>query len=109
MNDHKAATADIAGARIGHCHGEADRDRGVDGVATLAQYIGADACRDRLLRDDHAVRSGDRLRLFDLGVAPDFAAHAKDGREEAKDEEYGGQFSQRGFGHHATDFSLSPP
>ena len=39
VDHHEAAAADIAGARIGHRHGEADRDRGIDRIAAaLAEY-----------------------------------------------------------------------
>jgi len=48
MNDHESAAADIAGARIGHGHREAGRDRGIHRVAALPQDIGADAGRDLL-------------------------------------------------------------
>ena len=56
--------------RIGHGHGEAGRDRRVDGIATPLQHIGADSRGDFFLRDDHAMlgdygmnRSGGRGRV----------------------------------------------
>ena len=55
MDDHVAAAADIAGARIGHRQREAGRDRGIDGVAALLQELDADAGGARLLRHHHAV------------------------------------------------------
>ena len=42
MDHHEAAAADVAGARIGHRHGEADRDRGIDRVAAALEHLGAD-------------------------------------------------------------------
>jgi hypothetical protein len=63
MNDHKAAAADITGARISHRHGKADRNGGIDRIAALPQYLGADTRCDRFLRDDHAVVGGDGLRV----------------------------------------------
>ena len=55
VNHHEAAAADIAGARIGHSHREADRDRGIDRVAAALQNIDADPRGQRLLRHHHAV------------------------------------------------------
>ena len=59
MDHHVAAAADIAGARIGHRHREADRDRCIDGVAALLQHFDADTCCARFLRHHHAVARGD--------------------------------------------------
>ena len=61
VDHHEAAAADVAGARIGHRHGEADCDRGIDRVAAALQHVGADARGARLLRHHHAVLGGDRL------------------------------------------------
>ena len=58
MNHHEAAAADIAGARIGHGHRKAGRDRGIDRVAALPQDIGADLRGEFLLRHHHAVFGG---------------------------------------------------
>ena len=55
MNHHEAAAADIAGARIGHGHGETGRHRRIDRIAAPLQHIGADSRRDFFLRDDHAM------------------------------------------------------
>ena len=66
MDHHEAAAADIAGARIGHRHREADRDRGIDRVAAALEDVGADARRARLLRHHHAVAGGDRLRPAEI-------------------------------------------
>ena len=87
MDHHEAAAADIAGARIGHRQREADRDRGVDGVAAALQNVGADARRQRLLRHHHAMLGDDRLRLADLGVEAPFAARQKRQRQEADERE----------------------
>ena len=67
MNDHEAAAAEIAGARIGDRHRKADRDRGIDRIAAARQHVGADAGRAAFLRDHHAVSGGDRLRGRDAG------------------------------------------
>ena len=84
MNDHKAAAADIAGARIGHGQRKADRDRGVDRIAALLQNVGADPRGHRLLRHHHAVRGGDGLRVADSRNPDDLrrapAAAAREGR-----------------------------
>ena len=55
MDQHEAAAADVAGARIGDREREADRDRGVDRVAAALQNVDADARGARLLRHHHAV------------------------------------------------------
>ena len=62
VDHHETAAADIAGTRIGHGHGEADRDRRVHRVAALLQNLDADACRARLLRHHHAVFGDNALR-----------------------------------------------
>ena len=83
MNHHETAAANIAGARIGHGHGEADGDRGIDRVAASLQNIDADARGERLLRHHHAVRGGDRLRAADLDVREVIAARSERQREQA--------------------------
>ena len=60
MNHHEAAAADIAGARIGHRHGKAGRDRGIDRIAALLEHIGADRGCEPFLRHHHAVFGGNR-------------------------------------------------
>ncbi len=60
MDEHVAAAADIAGARIGHRQCKAGRHRGVDGVAAVLQDLDADARGARLLRHHHALTRGDR-------------------------------------------------
>ncbi len=60
VDDHIAAAAEIAGARIGYRQREAGRDRRVDRVAPLLQDVDADARRARLLRHHHAVARRDR-------------------------------------------------
>ena len=57
VDHHESAAADIAGTRIGHRHGEADRDRRIDRVAALLENLDADPRRQRLLRHHHAVRA----------------------------------------------------
>ena len=89
MNDHKAAAADIAGARIGHGQREADRDRGVDRIAALLQNVGADPRGHRLLRHHHAVRGGDGLRVADRGIQAAFGARQQRQREKADEGECG--------------------
>ena len=66
MDHHEAAAADVAGARIGHRHGEADRDRGIDRVAAALEHLGADQRGAALLRHHHAVLGGDRLHRREL-------------------------------------------
>ena len=61
MDHHEAAAADIAGARIGHGHGKAGRDRRIDRIAAAPQDVGADPRRDFLLRHHHAVFGGDGM------------------------------------------------
>jgi len=55
MDDHEAAAADIAGARIGHRHRKADGDRGIDRIAAFLQNVDADARRRCFLRHHHPV------------------------------------------------------
>ncbi len=62
MDHHVAAAADVAGARIGHRHGEGSRDCGIDGIAALLQHVNAHARRARFLRHHHAVARGRGLR-----------------------------------------------
>ena len=64
VDHHVAAAADIAGARIGHRHRKAGRDRGVDRVAAFCQNLDADLRRARLLRDHHAVLRRDGVAAF---------------------------------------------
>ncbi len=85
VDHHEAAAADVAGARIGHRHGEADRDRGIDRVAAAAQHVGADARGARLLRHHHAVLGGDRLDRRNA-VRP-FATLRLGGRERSDDQQ----------------------
>jgi len=65
MDDHEAAAADIAGARVSHRERKADRDRRVDRVAAAIENFDADAGGALLLRDDHAVAGRNRLRRRD--------------------------------------------
>ena len=53
VSDEKAATPDIAAARVRHSLRVANRDRGVDCVATGAQYFGSGFRREMLRRYDH--------------------------------------------------------
>ena len=59
MDHHKAAAADISGARITHRQRKAGGDRGIDGVAALAQDVGADLRCEFFLRHHHAVLGED--------------------------------------------------
>jgi hypothetical protein len=61
MNDHVAAAADIAGARIGHGEGKTGCHRRIHGVAAAAEYLAADAGGARFLSDHHPA-AGDRGR-----------------------------------------------
>ncbi len=61
VDHHKTAAADISGARIGHGHRKAGRDRRIDRVAALSQDVGADLRRDFFLRDHHAVFGGNGM------------------------------------------------
>ena len=67
MDHHEAAAADIAGARIGHGHRKANRDRGIDRIAATLEHIRADMRRDLLLRHHHAVLGDNRVRR--IGIA----------------------------------------
>jgi hypothetical protein len=58
----KPRAADIAGARVGHRHGETDRDSGIDGVASLPEHIDADTSGARFLSGYHAVARHHLLR-----------------------------------------------
>ena len=73
MDHHEAAAADISGARIGDGHRKAGRDRGVDGVAALPQNVGADFCRESLLRDHHAVFGGNGMNAGEVRRRIDLA------------------------------------
>ncbi len=46
MDQHEAAAAEIAGARIGHRQRKADGDRGIHRIAALPQNVDADARRN---------------------------------------------------------------
>ena len=61
MDHHEAAAADIAGARIGDRHGEADRHGGVHRVAAAIENLHADTGGAAFLRHHHAVAGDDRL------------------------------------------------
>src|SRR5262245_50522356 len=61
VDQHVATTANIAGARIGHRQREAGRDCGIDRVASLLEYIDADAYRAAFLRHHHAMGCRNRL------------------------------------------------
>ena len=67
MDHHEAAAADIAGARIGDGHRKAGRDRGIDGIAALAQDVGADFRGEFLLRHHHAVFGGNGMNGGEIG------------------------------------------
>ncbi len=69
VNDHKAAAADIAGARIADGERKANGNRGIDRIAALCENIGADPGGERLLRHHHAGMSDDALRNDVLRIA----------------------------------------
>ena len=85
MDDHESAAADIAGARIGHGHGEPGRDRRVDRIAAALQNVGADARGNRLLRHHHAVSGGDGWRLAELRIELAFAERRTMGQERQRE------------------------
>ena len=61
VNHHKPAAADISRARIGHGHGKPGGDRRIDRIAAAPEHVGADPCRDFLLRHHHAVFGDDGM------------------------------------------------
>ena len=89
MDDHEAAAAEIAGARVGHRHGEADRDRGIHRIAASLQNVDTDARRQWLLRHHHAVTANGGLRLADLGVRPLLTRRHERQRDKADKREAG--------------------
>ncbi len=97
VDQHVAAAADIAGARIGDREREAGRDRGIDGVAAALEHLDADARRAPLLRDHHAMRGRNRLdaraaRRRGLGQ------HRRLRRERSEQCQACGESEQRGAG-----------
>ncbi len=62
-DDHEAAAADVAAARIDHGERVAHRDRRIDGVPTLAQHLHADLRGEMLLGDDHRMTRDDGARV----------------------------------------------
>ena len=69
MDQHEAAAADVAGARIGNGHRKADRDRGVDRVAAALEHLDADPRGAFFLRHHHAVACSDRSNARQFGSA----------------------------------------
>jgi hypothetical protein len=61
MDQHIAAAADIAGARVGHRERETRRHGRVDRIAALLEHFDTDACRASFLRNHHAMRRRDWL------------------------------------------------
>ena len=59
LHRHEAAAADIAGRRVDDGERIADRDRGIDRVAAALQHVDADARRELVGRDHHAVLGRD--------------------------------------------------
>ena len=59
MHDEPTAP-DVAGVRQHDLEREGDGDGGVDGVAALLEDVDARLTRERMCRDDHCVRRGDR-------------------------------------------------
>ena len=85
VDDHESAAADIAGARIGYRHGEADRDRGVDRVAAPLQNVDADPRGERLLRYHHPVLGGNGRGAADLRRRTVVAAREERQRQQCKE------------------------
>ena len=81
MDHHEAAAADISRARIGHGHGKAGRDRGIDRIAAAPQHIGADARRDFLLRHHHAVFGGHGMNGVGGSACVSRGVLLRDGRQ----------------------------
>ena len=100
VDHHESAAAEIAGARIGHRHGEADRDRSVDRVAALLQDVDADAGGERLLRHHHPMRGGDGRRVSDFRRCAVVAAR-QEGQHQQGDEREGDPVPERTSGHGA--------
>jgi len=59
VNQHEPAAAEVARARQRHRKRKAHRDRSVDGITAVGQYLRADFRRVRILRRDHAVGAED--------------------------------------------------
>ena len=74
VDHHKPAAADVSRARIGHGQRESGGHRRIDRIAAAPEHVGADPCRDFLLRHHHAVLGGDGMngikRGRPVGVAP---------------------------------------
>ena len=63
MKRHEPPATDIAGLWIDDRERIPDRNRGIDGVAAIAQNLDADIGGKMLSADDHAARSGHRLGI----------------------------------------------
>ena len=62
VNDHEAAAADAGDERLGHAEHGVCGDRGVNGVAALAQDLDARPCRSRVnARNGSAGADGNRF------------------------------------------------
>jgi hypothetical protein len=64
---HEAATPDIPGFRVNHSQRIPDGDRGIDGIAALAEDVSPDIGSEVLGGDDHAARGSDGGRVGGVG------------------------------------------
>jgi hypothetical protein len=88
MDDHEAAAADVAGARIRHGQGKTGCHRSIDRIAAAPQHVGADACRDFLLRNHHAVLGDNGMNGVGGGRRVKAAALLSARRQPARDKEH---------------------
>jgi len=72
VHKHIAAPANIAGAGQGYRKREPCGDRGVDGIAALAEDFGSHLGGDAVLAYHHSTAADHRV--VDLAVADDVAA-----------------------------------
>ena len=85
MNQHEAATADIAGTRQRHGKREARGNRRIHGIAAVGQHVGADLARQCVLRRNHAgIAEG---RVSQIRVADDRLALRKRRQGHEQDED----------------------
>ncbi len=88
MDHHETAAAEIARDRICDGHGESDRHRGINRIATTLEDIDADARRACFLRHHHAVTAERFLRGRDrrlLRVGGDGEEKCNNKKREADD------------------------
>ena len=61
-DQHEATAADIARERVRHRQRQSHRDRGIDGIAAVFQYLQAGFGGVAFVGDHHAVPRAHRLR-----------------------------------------------